>query len=232
MPDELASQIGLTKEFCDYYGISHVEIPGVEADDTIGAIARWAEKEGAKVFLCSSDKDLCQLVSDNVVMINTAKDNLIVDHPGVKKLYNVEPNQIIDYLAIVGDTSDNIPGVQGLGPKAASELLSEFGSLDNLFANLESIPNEKRKEKLKNNKKVALMSKELATIQTNVVKPKSFESFLLKEPDTNKLFDFYNQMDFSSLRKELNVQPTEAKQKEEGVTVCEDKKQILTSSTG
>ncbi len=120
---DLPEQIAMTKEFCELTGIPHVEVGGVEADDTMGSIAIWAADQGAEVYLCTSDKDLCQLVTDKIFVLNTWKDNLILDIPKVEEIYGVPPNQIIDLLAIMGDASDNIPGLKGFGPKTAVPLL-------------------------------------------------------------------------------------------------------------
>ena len=131
--------------FCEIAGIPLLSVPGVEADDTIGSIARWAEKKGIDVFLCSSDKDLCQLVSDKIFIINPHKDNLLIDRAKVLELFGVYPEQMIDYLAIVGDASDNIPGLSGFGPKTASSLLAEFGSLQVLLDDPEKVSGKERR---------------------------------------------------------------------------------------
>ena len=137
MPEDLFPQLERALTFCEIAGIPFLSIPGVEADDTMGSIAQWAEKKGADVFLCSSDKDLCQLVSDHIFVINAHKDNLLIDRTEVKKIFGVTPEQMIDFLAIMGDTSDNIPGLPGFGPKTAASLLEKYGSLDEIIAHAE-----------------------------------------------------------------------------------------------
>ena len=140
MPEDLFPQLEKAHYWCEIAGIPFLSIPGVEADDTMGSIAVWAEKQGIKVFLCSSDKDLCQLVDDKVFMIQPHKENLLIDRQKVQEIYGITPEQMIDYLAIVGDASDNIPGLGGFGPKTASMLLHELGTLDNILAHPEKIP--------------------------------------------------------------------------------------------
>ena len=106
MPEDLFPQLEWAYEFCEKSGIPTLSIPGVEADDTMGSIAKWAAKQGAHAYLCSSDKDLCQLIDEQITMIQVHKENLHVDREKVKEIYGITPEQMIEYLAIVGDTSD------------------------------------------------------------------------------------------------------------------------------
>ncbi len=204
MPEDLFPQLEKAHEFCEIAGIPYLSITGVEADDTMGSIAKWMEKRGIKVYLCSSDKDLCQLVSDHVFVINPHKDNLLIDKNKVKELFDVYPEQIVDYLAMMGDASDNIPGLEGFGPKTASALLNEFGSLDEILNHPEKLSG-RRKETVVKGKEIALMSKKLATIQTNIDFPHDEKFFHLKTPDLEKVKEFYQQMRFLSLLKELGT---------------------------
>ncbi len=210
MPDDLFPQIERALEFCQIAGIPFLSVPGVEADDTMGSIAKWMEKQGVKVFLCSSDKDLCQLVSDHVFLINPQKDNLLIDRKKVKELFNVYPEQMIDYLAIMGDASDNIPGLEGFGPKTASALLNEFGTLEEILNHPEKLSGKKR-ETVVQGREVALMSKQLATIQTDVPFPQEAVFFHLAAPDLQKVKEFYQQMGFLSLLKDLGENKAETK---------------------
>jgi DNA polymerase I len=205
MPEDLFPQLEQALHFCEIAGIPHLCIPGVEADDTMGSIARWMEKKGVQVFLCSSDKDLCQLVSDSTFIINPHKDNLLVDREKVRELFGVTPEQIIDLLALVGDASDNIPGLEGFGPKTAAALLNEFGTLEEILAHPEKLSGKKQ-ETLINDKEIALMSKKLATIHTNIVFPHEEKFFHLKMPDLEKVKEFYREMRFMSLLRELGVE--------------------------
>lgn len=204
MPEDLLPQIGRAVSFCELAGISTLQIPGIEADDTMGSIAKWAEENGSEVYLCSSDKDLCQLVSDKVFIINPSKDNLLIDTHKVEELFGVRPEQMIDYLAMVGDASDNIPGLEGFGPKTVSSLLQEFGTLDYILEHPEKLTG-KKKDTVIGQKQIALMSKTLATIQTDIDFPKEIDFFLLKPQDTSRLQQLYQEMNFLSLLKEMEI---------------------------
>ena len=204
MPDDLVLQLERAVSFCSMAGIPQLQIPGVEADDTIGSIALWAAKQAdTKVYICSSDKDLCQLVSENIYVINVHKENLLVGPEQVKELFGVAPEQIVDLLAIVGDASDNIPGLSGFGPKTAVALLQQFGTLENILAHPEKVPGAKKQETIREEKEIALMSKKLATLQIDVDFPKESHFFRLKLPDLEKLRAFYQEMSFLSLLREL-----------------------------
>lgn len=208
-PEDLFPQFEWAYEFCELAGIPQLCIEGVEADDTMASIALWAEKKGAKVYLCSSDKDLMQLVNPHIFMLHAHKDNLLVDEAKVKELFGVRPDQMLDYLSIVGDASDNIPGIEGFGPKTASALLQEFGTLDNILAHPERVKGEKKQETLRTQKKEALLSRELATLITRVEIPQETEFYRLKGPQHEKLRDFYHRMNFNTLMRELGEKPEE-----------------------
>ncbi len=205
MPDDLVPQLMKALEFCRVAGIPYLSVPNVEADDVIGSIAKWKEKKGVDVYICSSDKDLCQLVSDHVFIINPSKDNLLIDKKKVKELFNVHPEQIIDYLAIMGDASDNIPGLEGFGPKTAAALLGEFGTLENILDNPDKLSGKKR-ETVINGKEIALMSKKLATIHINLDCPSEDTFYHLKTPNLEDVKTFYQEMGFLSLLKLLGVE--------------------------
>ncbi len=205
MPEDLYTQLGRALYWCEIAGIPFLSIPGVEADDTIGSIAKWVEKQGIKVFICSSDKDLCQLVDDHIFMIQPHKENLLVDQNKVKEIYGVTPEQIVDYLAIVGDASDNIPGLEGFGPKTAAALLQEFGTLDTILANPDKIPGAKKQEVVRRDKEIALLSRRLAQLDLNVAFPEDETFFHLKAPDLEKVKEFYIEMNFMSLLKQLEI---------------------------
>lgn len=202
MPEDLSPQLENALKFCDIAGVPHLSISGVEADDAIGSIAKWAEGKGANVFICSGDKDLCQLVNDHIFLINLYKEDLLIDRKKVKELFGVNPEQMIDFLAIAGDSSDNIPGLEGFGPKTAISLLNQFGSLENILAHPEKLSG-KKKEVLIQGKEIALLSQQLATIQLDVDVPKDSQFFQLKTPDIDQVKGFYQEMGFMSLLREL-----------------------------
>ena len=203
MPEDLFPQIERAMEFCKIAGIPYLCVDGVEADDTMGSVAKWAEKKHAKAFLCTTDKDLCQLVNDHISVLNVHKDNLIINRKGVKEIHGVYPEQITDYLGMIGDTSDNIPGLEGFGPKTAAALLEEYGTLEKVLANADKVPGQKKQETLKRDKEIALMSKELAELHLDVDFPKEESFFQFHEPDLEKVRAFYQEMRFLSLLKDL-----------------------------
>jgi DNA polymerase-1 len=204
MPEDLYPQLEKALEWCALAGIPLLSVPGVEADDVIGSVAVWAADEGITVRLCSSDKDLCQLVNDRIHLINPSKENLEIDADKVVELFGVTPKQMVDYLAIVGDASDNIPGLEGFGPKTASSLLKEFGTLDAILAQPEKVAGEKKQKVLREGKEIAHLSRKLATIDLNLDFPKEETFFHLKYPDMEHLKQFYTEMNFLSLLKELD----------------------------
>lgn len=214
MPQDLLPQIALSLEFCKLYGIPFLQIPGIEADDTIGTVTKWLEAAHHTTYICSSDKDLCQLVSDHTFVLNTHKDNLIIDKHKVKELFDVRPDQIVDLLAIMGDTSDNIPGIAGFGPKTAAKLLQEYNSLKNLLKNVDLLKNKNQQQKIKDHQEIALMSYQLASLDFNVPIIKEEDFFKLKPIDTENLANFYKEMHFLSLLKDL------ASGKETGVKIA------------
>ncbi len=202
MPQDLGPQIGRAEQFCTLAGIPYLSVPGVEADDTMGSIAKEMEKRGVNVVLCSGDKDLCQLVSKHIQVLNLHKDNLVMDREKVKEVFGVYPEQIVDYLALVGDASDNIPGIEGFGPKTVVALLNEYGTLDHLLQSLDQLSG-KRKEALLNGQEIALLSRQLAMIQLDVDFPKEEDFFRLKAPQLDEIREFYKEMHFLSLLKGL-----------------------------
>lgn len=203
MPDDLFPQIEAALDFCKLKGIQTLMIEGVEADDTIGTLAKWAQGS-CDVFICSSDKDLCQLVNHHVKVVHLHKDNLIVDSSKVKEIYGVEPEQVVDLLALMGDTSDNIPGVEGVGPKTAGDWIDKYGSIEGLYDNLDKLP-PKKKALLEQSHQTVLLSKKLATIITDVDCDKNLDELRIKDEDAVGLKELYQSMQFYSLLK--NVAP-------------------------
>jgi DNA polymerase I len=215
-PEDLFPQFQQAFDYCELAGIPALAINHVEADDTMASIALWAKDKAAKVFLCTSDKDMCQLVDDQIFVLNVHKDNLLIDATKVEELFGVRPDQMLDLLAMMGDKSDNIPGLPGIGPKTASTLLKEFGTLNAILEQPEKLKG-KKKDIFIQEKEKALMSRQLATLDTSVVIPQEEHFYALKEPDTESMKQFFTDMNFYSLLKEMGL----TKEKEE-------KKQIPT----
>lgn len=211
VPEDLLSQFALALQWCALAGIPTLCIEGVEADDTIATIALWAKKHSLKTVICSSDKDLMQLVDERTHMLHVHKDNLRVDSAKVQELFGIRPDQVLDYLALAGDASDNIPGVPGFGPKTAVELLREFETLDRLLEHLDAVKGEKKRERLRAHKKEALMSRELAALNTNVEIPQQKKYYCIQPPDLAQLNAFYHEMKFLSLLHEKPPVPARGK---------------------
>lgn len=205
MPEDLFPQLEWAMDFCKLFGLPQIEFPGVEADDTIGAIAKWASKKAAKVFLCTNDKDLAQLVTDKVVMVNTYKDNKILNPKGVLEHYGVHPEQIADYLALMGDASDNIPGIPGIGKKTAAALLTKYKSIENMLIHPDQIENAKQRTRILDNKEQLLISQKLAQLYPDLKIPTDTDFYKIDDPDHEKLSQFYREKGFFSLLKELGV---------------------------
>ncbi len=209
MPDDLVPQIEDAKRLCRLLGLAVVEEPGFEADDLIGSIAVLAPSAGFHAEICSADKDLFQLVKDpDVAVWHPAKETLL-DEAGVLEFFGVKPSQVIDVLALMGDSSDNIPGVRGVGEKTAKELIGTFGSLDAIYARLDEVKGKKR-ELLEQGREDAYRSKTLATVRCDRPLPAAPEGLLehfrirpLTDEAAARLAAFYEEVGFAKLRKEL-----------------------------
>ncbi len=229
MPPDLLYQIEWAEKFCNLIGIPSLKISGVEADDTMGTIAKWAEITSSVVYLCTSDKDMCQLINDKILILNTHKENLILGEKEIVQNYGVRPNQIADWLSITGDASDNIPGLAGFGPKTASDLLQKYDTLEYILNHPEALTGKKR-EIVTEKAEDARISKKLVLLNLEVDIPKNPEFFKIKNPDVEKLKEFYTSMNFSTLLKELeqNTVSTKSEKPEETVqySVVDDEKSL------
>ncbi|MBS4168236.1 DNA polymerase I [Parachlamydia sp. AcF125] len=203
MPPDLRYQIGWAQEFCSLMGIPFLSVPEVEADDTMGTVAKWGEQQGATVYLCTSDKDMAQLVNPHIFLLNTHKDNTLLDVEGIEKEWGVLPHQMIDLLAMTGDASDNIPGLSGFGEKTTVALLKQFGSLDYILSHPDEIPGKKKQETIRAEADLALISRELVTLDLSVDIPKETSFYRKTSPVMEPLKVFYTRMNFNSLLREL-----------------------------
>ena len=215
-PDDLPDQIEASKEFCDALGIQRVAVENVEADDTIGTLAKKYEKLGYEIFIFSSDKDLCQLISSHVHCIHAHKDNLLITKEEVFTTYQVYPEEFTTYLGLIGDSSDNIPGVAGIGPKKGSHLIRQYSTIENMPLSEE-------------NKQIASLSQKLATIDTAVHLPKSLDSCLIKPQDSLHLIKLYRRYNFKSLLENLekrlegsNISKQKTKEKSKIIEIASD----------
>jgi len=206
MPDELISQIPLIKEIINNYNIAICSKEGYEADDVIGTIAKEAEKRNCNTIIVTGDKDAFQLISPNTKIMTTIKgvtEVKIYDEEGIKKKYGVEPEKIVDILALKGDSSDNIPGVPGIGEKTALALIKEFGSLENILNNPDKISKKSLREQIKEYEDQIKMSKKLATIVREVPIDYDFDSFKVKSPNYEELWKIFNKLEFKNLLKKI-----------------------------
>ncbi|CAK1855035.1 DNA polymerase I [Vibrio crassostreae] len=208
MPDDLRCQIEPLHNVIRAMGLPLISIPGVEADDVIGTLASQASAIGMPVLISTGDKDMAQLVDDNVTLINTMT-NVVMDREGVIEKFGIPPELIIDYLALMGDKVDNIPGVPGVGDKSATALLQGIGSIEKLYQNLDDIAalgfrgSKTMAKKLIDNKDNAEMSYELATIKLDVELEETPESLVKAQPNTDELIKLYGQLVFKSWLNEL-----------------------------
>jgi len=208
MPDDLRCQIEPLHNVIRAMGLPLISIPGVEADDVIGTLASQASKAGMPVLISTGDKDMAQLVDDNVTLINTMT-NVVMDREGVIEKFGIPPELIIDYLALMGDKVDNIPGVPGVGDKTATALLQGIGSIEKLYENLDDIAalgfrgSKTMAKKLIDNEDNAKLSYELATIKLDVELEETPESLVKATPNTDELIKLYGQLVFKSWLNEL-----------------------------
>ena len=203
MPEELRMQLQPTKDLIRAMGIPMLEIPHVEADDVIGTLVKKAENLGIETLVSTSDKDLAQLVSDHVTLVNTMSDT-VLDVPGVVEKFGVQPEQIIDYLALIGDSSDNIPGVHKVGPKTAVKWLSEYGSVDNIIAHADEFTG-KVGEYLREGIDQLRLSRELVVIKQDCEVDYQFGDFALQPKDIgslNAIGQQFNMKRFAELKAE------------------------------
>jgi len=201
MPDDLRAQVGPLLEAVEALGLPLLRVAGVEADDVIGTLARQAAAAGLKVVISTGDKDMAQLVDDRVTLVNTMTDSAL-DRAGVKIKFDVYPEQIVDYLALVGDASDNIPGVPKVGPKTAAKWLNQYTTLDNLLAHQSEIEG-KVGESLRSHTTELALSRQLAKIDCELDLELRPEDLSRRAPDTERLREMYTRLELRSLLKQL-----------------------------
>ncbi len=202
MPDDLGQQIPYIKKMIELLGLPTLEVPSFEADDLIGTLCVHGIKNKFEVVIVSGDKDFGQLVQPGVILWDTMKETKL-DINGVKEKWGVRPDQFIDYLALVGDSSDNIPGVDGIGPKGALKLLEQFQSIEDLYARIDEIENAKLKEKLLKSKDDAILSKKLVTIITDVPIEQDMDHYKRRPFHSVELRQLLQELNFKSFERTL-----------------------------
>lgn len=204
MPEDLVSQLPLIKRLLAAYNIPIYEAQGYEADDVLGTLAEKCRKaKGIDTFIVTSDKDAMQLVTAEVKVYSPHKDGVIYGEKEVRERFGVPPERITDLMALMGDTSDNIPGVPGIGEKTAVELMKEFKSLDNVLENTHKIKSASRRKKIEESRDLALLSRELATIKKDAPIEFTMDELERKEPDEKALAELFRELEFRKLLEDM-----------------------------
>ena len=207
MPDEMRIQLPYVKKLCEAMRLPILEMQGFEADDVIGTLAKKAANSNIEVLVVSNDKDMMQLVGKNVRTLRTgsggAKADVIVDAKRVQEILGVPPERVIDVMALMGDTVDNIPGAKGIGEKGATELIQKYGSVENALDHADEVPNKRYREALQQQREQVLLSKQLAKISTDVPIELDLHALEMRTPDVAVLADLYRELGFNSLLREL-----------------------------
>lgn len=202
-PEELIPQFEIIHEACQAFGVPLVAQEGVEADDVLATLAARREKEGYDLCIVSSDKDLMQLVQPGVDLYDPMK-NRVIDQEGVAEKFGVKPEQVVDVQSLCGDSTDNIPGVPGIGIKTASVLIQEFGTLENLLENTDQVPQKKRRELLEEHRDMAVLSKKLVQLDQQVSLSSTLKDFVRQDIDSKKIVPFLRAQNFRKLEGRLS----------------------------
>jgi len=197
-PDDLVPQFEYIRKSVEAFNLPSIELINYEADDLIATYSEQVLKEGAKVTIISSDKDLMQLYKKNIRIYDPMK-NKFISNEDIDKKFGVSPEKVVDVQALAGDSSDNVPGVPGIGVKTAAELINQYGTLENVLKKAGEIKQNKRREMLLENKDKAIISKKLVTLKKNVPVEKKITEFELKNIDKEKLYNFLREMEFNRL---------------------------------
>ncbi|MFC5863781.1 DNA polymerase I [Acidicapsa dinghuensis] len=203
MPEDLARQLPYIRRSLEALHIPILEAAGFEADDVIGTLARQASEEGHEVFIVSGDKDMMQLINEHVRVLNPQKDNLVIDPAKVIEILGVPPQQVIDVMALRGDTIDNVPGAPGIGDKGSVELIQQFGSVEAVLDRAEEVKRKTYRESLQQNRETVLLSKELVTIDCNVPIELDLAQMQTTDPDLEAARELFTELEFTSMLRDL-----------------------------
>jgi DNA polymerase-1 len=203
MPEDLRRQVPYIRRALDALRIPIIEAEGFEADDVIGTLAREAAESGHEVFIVSGDKDMMQLVTTHIKMLNPQKDNLILDPAKVTETLGVPPEKVIDVMALRGDTIDNIPGAPGIGDKGSVELIVQFGSVETVLDRAAEVKRKSYRESLEQNRDAVLLSKELVTIDRHVPLTLDLSAMETQEPDIEACRSLFTELEFTTLLRDL-----------------------------
>ncbi len=198
-PEDLIPQFSLIRDAVEALNLNQLEMEGYEADDLIATYAKMAENDGLDVVIVSADKDLMQLIDENIKLYDPMKDKFFSDED-VKEKFGVYPNKVVDVQALAGDAIDNVPGVPGIGIKTAAELINEFGSMEEVLLNADKIKQNKRRELIIANKENAIISKKLVTLKSDVPVQNSYASYTCKKPEAQKIMSFIEKHAFKTIK--------------------------------
>ncbi len=230
MPQDLVPQIPYIRKVCEAFGVPVISHAGYEADDVIGTLSLKAAEQSLDSVIVTSDKDMLQLVSDRVTVLDTAKDNLF-DAKKVEEKMGVRPDQVQDLLGLWGDTSDNVPGAPGIGEKGAKELIKGFGSLENLLKSWAQVKRKAYRESLHDNADLIRMSRDLVTIRRNLPVELDLNAMVLSEPDRKSAFELFSELEFKSLMREFADEEEQGNLKGNWLTDSESQS-FLTTTAG
>ena len=208
-PEELRPQFSLVRDATRAFNLPSIELDGYEADDLIATYAKDARAKGFEVIIVSSDKDLMQLVGPGVTMFDPMRDRAIAE-PEVMEKFGVAPEKVIDVQSLAGDSTDNVPGVPGIGVKTAAQLIGEYGDLDTLLARAEEIKQPKRRQNLIEFAEQARISRDLVTLKDDVPVDDRIEDFILKKPDPETLLSFLKEQEFRTITARLTQKMVDA----------------------
>lgn len=204
MPDDLALQLPYIHKVCEALGVPILAIPGYEADDVIGTLARRAADQGMEIVIVSNDKDLCQLVDKNIRILKADRQTYVYyDEKGVEERLGVRPDQVVDLLALWGDATDNVPGAPGIGEKGAIQIIRQFGTLERALANWENVEKKSYRESLRDHRDLILTSRELVRIRTDLPLEIDLEDLRYRGPDAHRTYEVFTELEFASLLKDL-----------------------------
>lgn len=232
-PNELSYQFGILKDVLDSMGVRYTDLDGFEADDIVGTYAKMAKEAGDRAVLITGDRDYLQLVDEDILVYLTKKgvsDTVEYTVEKIKEEYGVTPKQLIDVKGLMGDKSDNIPGVDGIGEKRALTFIKKYGSIENLYDNLDEITGKKTKENLENSEATAYMSKKIGTIVTHAPVEFEYDELALGEVDTEGLREKFSKLNFNKFLEELDGGPVETESKEFSYKTSNDLKGLIESS--
>ncbi|MDZ7331713.1 MAG: DNA polymerase I [candidate division KSB1 bacterium] len=230
MPDEMSEQLPRIRQVLEALRVPIIEVPGLEADDVMGSLATKAAQLGFETYLVTADKDFYQLVSPNIKVYDpgrAGKESEVLDEAGVVRKIGLPPSKIVDYLSLMGDSSDNVPGVEGIGPKTAFELLQQFDSLDQIYQNLDKIDRESLRNKLEQSRELAFLSRQLVTLNTQASLEIDFEKLRRSEPDRGRTFQLLKELEFNSLLDRFTVSEKTAEVNYMTITTQQQLEQLI-----